>query len=142
MAEFHAITPTNDVSSNANAPTSRLNWADEMEKLDDDTSKHFMASAFDRLRFLCSTFVSRLSATVRLCLRQISVADGAQGRSSARHRLGDAAQKAAIHRSSQQCELRGRRGKNQSLFQRFDSKAQTFEKIRFWSRISCDLIRH
>jgi hypothetical protein len=41
LAEFHAITPTNEAgnnSSNANASSTRLNWAEVMEQEDDGTS--------------------------------------------------------------------------------------------------------
>jgi len=41
LADFHAITPTNEAgnnSSNANASSTRLNWAEVMEQEDDGTS--------------------------------------------------------------------------------------------------------
>jgi translation initiation factor 4B len=53
LSEFHAITPTEQVSSNANSNSGgggggRMNWADEMEKLDDGDSAPPSDFVFDR----------------------------------------------------------------------------------------------
>lgn len=64
MAEFHAITPTNESGNNSSNTNSsqRLNWAEEMEKQDDGTSEYFFSFLFSFLFKINTNFKQKSKA--------------------------------------------------------------------------------